>query len=107
MCEQMFSNKNKTTVFESMCLCVCERETLIEKHIRLLPIYLCIEDSILFIFSKQTWCTLCVLVAQSCPTLCDPMTVACQAPLSVGFSRQEQWSGLLFPFPGDLPDPGS
>ena len=33
-------------------------------------------------------------------------TVAYQAPLSVGFSRQECWSGLPFPSPGDLPDPG-
>ena len=30
----------------------------------------------------------------------------CQAPLSMGFSRQEYWSGLPFPSPGDLPDPG-
>ena len=35
-----------------------------------------------------------------------PWTVACQAPLSVGFSRQEYWSGLLFPLPEDLPNPG-
>ena len=35
-----------------------------------------------------------------------PWTVACQAPLSLGFSRQEYWSGLPFPSPGDLPDPG-
>ena len=48
----------------------------------------------------------CVLVAQSCPTLCDTWTVACQAPLSMGFSRQEYWSEYPFPFPGDLPDPG-
>ena len=33
-------------------------------------------------------------------------TVAHQVPLSMGFSRQEYWSGLLFPSPGDLPDPG-
>jgi len=33
-------------------------------------------------------------------------TVAHQAPLSMGFSRQEYWSGLPFPSPGDLPDPG-
>ena len=33
-------------------------------------------------------------------------TVAYQAPLSVGFSRQEYWSGLPFPSPGDLPNPG-
>ena len=45
-------------------------------------------------------------VAQSCPTLCDPWTVAYQAPLSVGFSRQEYWSGLPFPSPEDLSDPG-
>ena len=35
-----------------------------------------------------------------------PLTVACQAPLSMGFSRQEYWSGLPFPSPGDLPDSG-
>ena len=34
-----------------------------------------------------------------------PWTVACQAPLSMGFSRQEYWKGLPFPSPGDLPDP--
>ena len=33
-------------------------------------------------------------------------TVAHQAPLSMGFPRQEYWSGLPFPFPGDLPNPG-
>ena len=46
------------------------------------------------------------LVAKSCPTLATPWIVACQAPLSVGFSRQEYWSGLPFLSPGDLPDPG-
>ena len=46
-------------------------------------------------------------VAQSCPTLCDPIDcVAYQAPLSMGFSRQEYWSGLPFPSLGDLSDPG-
>ena len=58
---------------------------------------------------------LCVLVwpspgthvksLHSCPTLCDPWTVAHQAPLSFGFSRQEYWSALTFPTPGDLPNP--
>ena len=46
------------------------------------------------------------LVARSCPTLATPWTIARQAPLSMGFSRQEYWSGLPFPSPGDLPDPG-
>ena len=36
-----------------------------------------------------------------------PRTVAYQAPPSMGFSRQEYWSGLPFPSPGDLPDPGT
>ena len=36
---------------------------------------------------------------QSCPTLCDPITAAYQAPPSLGFSRQEHWSGLPFPSP--------
>ena len=35
-----------------------------------------------------------------------PWTIAYHAPPSVGFSRQECWSGLPFPSPGDLPDPG-
>ena len=47
-----------------------------------------------------------VLVTQWCLTLCDPWTVAHQPPLSMEFSRQEYWSGLLFPPPRDLPEPG-
>ena len=42
------------------------------------------------------------LVAQLCPTFCDP-----QAPQFMEFSKQEYWSGLPFPSPGDLPDPGT
>ena len=42
-------------------------------------------------------------VAQSFVT---PWTAACQTPLSMGFPRQEYWSGLPFLSPGDLPDPG-
>ena len=45
------------------------------------------------------------LVAKSCPTLVIPWTVACQAPLSRRFSRQEYWSGSSISSPGDLPDP--
>ena len=47
-----------------------------------------------------------VLVAKSCPTLETPWTVTHQAPLCMGFFRQEYWSGLPFPSPGDLSDPG-
>ena len=48
---------------------------------------------------------MCVL---SCVQLfATPWTVACQDPLSVGFSRQEYWSGLPCSVPGDLPDSGT
>ena len=59
-----------------------------------------------------------VLVAQLCPTLCDPMdcsppihedcrrAVVHQAFLSMEFPRQEYWTGLPFVSPGDFPDPG-
>ena len=46
------------------------------------------------------------LVAQSCPAFATPWTVACQAPLSVRFSRQEYCSGLPFSSPRNLPYPG-
>ena len=45
-------------------------------------------------------------VTQSYQTVCDLWTVAHQAPPSMGFSRQEYWSGLPFPSPGDLLNPG-
>ena len=41
----------------------------------------------------------------SCSVLSDSWTVASQIPLSMGFSKQEYWSGLPFPSPGNLPDP--
>ena len=47
-----------------------------------------------------------VLVSKLCPALVTPQTVAYQAPLSLGFPRQEYWSGLPLPSPGDLPDSG-
>ena len=43
---------------------------------------------------------------QSCLTLCDPMDCGPPGSLSIGYSRQEYWSGLLCPPPGYLPDPG-
>ena len=43
---------------------------------------------------------------QLCLTCCYPMDIVFQTPLFMGFSRQEYWSGLPCPFPGDLPNPG-
>ena len=54
--------------------------------------------------SSKNWFFVC-LVARSCPTPVNPWTVAHLPPLSMEFSRQECWSELPFPSPGDLPDP--
>ena len=48
----------------------------------------------------------CVLICFSHVRLCNPVDLASQAPLSMGFSRQEYWHGLPFPSPGDVPNPG-
>ena len=50
-------------------------------------------------------CVLCVELLSHIRLFAAPWTVACQASLSIGFSRQEYWSVLPFPFPGDLPTP--
>ena len=53
-------------------------------------------------------CSLCVLLARSYLTLCDPMGCSCQTPLTKGFCRHGYWSGLLFPSPkGISPAQGS
>ena len=52
------------------------------------------------------FCNVYAKLLQSCLMLHNPMDLAYQAPLSMGFSRQEYWSELPFPPPGDLPDPG-
>ena len=49
---------------------------------------------------------MCTKSLQSCLRFATPWIVALQAPLSMGFSRQEYWSGLPCPLPKDLPDPG-
>ena len=48
----------------------------------------------------------CAKSLHLCPTLCDPNSVVHQAPPFLRFSRQEYWSGLPCPSPGDLLDPG-
>ena len=48
----------------------------------------------------------CVQLLSCARLFVTPWTIACQAPPSVGFSRQEYWNGLPFPTPVNLPDPG-
>ena len=66
----------------------------------------CLCMSLLVNISKRSvhfiYFCYCSLVIKSCLTLCNTWTVACQAPLSMGFPRQEYWSGLSFPSPQDL-----
>ena len=60
-------------------------------------------------YSPCPFLCVCVCTLSCAGLFTAPWTVACQAPqapLSMGFSRQEYWSGLPFPPPGDLPDPG-
>ena len=56
--------------------------------------------------SSPDICICCCARVQSSLTLHDPWTIAHQAPLSMGFPRQEYWNGLPFLPPGDLPNPG-
>ena len=51
-------------------------------------------------------CTVHAQLLSHVRVLETPWTLVCQAPLSMEFPRQEYWSGLPFPTPGDLPDPG-
>ncbi|CAI9154816.1 unnamed protein product [Rangifer tarandus platyrhynchus] len=57
------------------------------------------------ITTDEILCASCAKSLQLCPTL-RPVDLARQAPLSVGFSRQEHWRGMPCPPPGDRPDPG-
>ena len=73
-----------------------------------------VDISLTFHFSKNCWeklslCLCCVMLNHSVVSGClQPHDcVALQAPLSMGFPRQEYWSGLPFPSPGDHPDPTS
>ena len=75
---------------------VCSGQTLAEK----IPI--------IFYRFYHLHCCVCVLSRFSYIRLCaTPWTVVRQAPLYMEFSRQEYWSGLPFPPPGDLPNPGT
>ena len=91
-------------VYICMCVCVC--------------IYMCMCIYVYVCMCVCVYMYICLHIyththmhvhsqsLQSCLTLCNPMDCSYQAPLSMGFSRQEYWSGLLHPPPGDLPHLG-
>ena len=60
----------------------------------------------IIVHSNKLLCCACPQSLSCIWLFCDPMDFSPQAPLSMGFSRQEYWSGLLFPSPRALPDPG-
>ena len=85
---------------------------LISKEISL-PIKVCIVKALVFpvvVDGCESWTVkkkkVKVKLLSRVQFLATPWTAAYQAPPSIGFSRQEYWSGLPLPFPGDLPDPG-
>ena len=75
-----------------------------------LPCFILYSKAKLFCYSRYLLTShFCIPVPydqKSVQLLATPWTVAHQAPLLMGFSRQEYWSGLPFPSPGDLPNPG-
>ena len=79
-------------------------QMVVSKSNHRLPYILCTICGDISFFSGSPRCVDAKSL-QSCLTLCDPMDVAHQAPLSMGFSRQEYRSGLPCPPPGDPPKP--
>ena len=72
----------------------------------MLAIFRIISVPVLLFSSETPNINILSEVAQSCPTLCDPTDYNLPGSSLHGISRQEYWSGLPFPSPGDLPDPG-
>ena len=86
-------NNSGVCVCVCVCMCVCK---VIQEEV----ISACLLNGMQY-FNLQWKCQLL-----SCVWLFESLwTAAHQAPLSMGFSRQEYWSGLPFPIPGDLPNP--
>ena len=98
-----------TQLYIYVCVCVCVyiyTHMCIYVHIHIcVHIYIHTHTYTPMYMYTHIYCCGC-LVTKSCPTLVTPWFIAHQAPLPMGFPRQEYWSGLPFPSPGDLPSPG-
>ena len=82
-----------------------------EQYIYYMCIFIHMFSIKMFLNEKEIYRTairecVCTQTLQSCLTFVTPWMVARQTPLSLGFSKQEYWSGLPFPPPGYFPDPG-
>ena len=90
------------------CTQICTLITPQPAHIFTLHVSRCTHSHTLIAPTAKDVCSLCCCccVVGKCLSLSDPMDCSPQAPLSMEFSRQEYWSGLPFPSPGVLPNPG-
>ena len=107
-------------IYVYVCLCVCVfiyAYVYVYLYMHMCTIYahayvysyVCAADSLCRVVETKQHCEATPVMCYVPSVVSDsatPWTVARQAPLSVRFSRQEHWSGLSFPSPGDLPDPG-
>ena len=112
----------ENTLCVCVCMCVCVHPQTTRKHIMSVCVCPSTDDRkthyvcVCVCPSTDNWKTHCVCVCtcvhararvlSPAQLFAAPWTVAHQAPLSIGLSRQEYWSGLLFPSLGDLPAPG-
>ena len=98
----------KTRLFSDFCTqlaCPCVYQLHLEASPTISPMFINLFKTALFQLALFLRCDVCVCaVTQSCPTLCDPLDCSHQASVSMGFVRQECWSGLPFPTPGDRPN---
>ena len=90
---------NSTTVWGVMTICPTVLEMVIPRSTKIFTMG----------HSLCYYWTVCAVVScfSHVQLFVTPWTIALQAPLSMGFSRQEYWSGLPFPSPGDLPNTGT
>ena len=96
---QRIARRDKKAFFSDQC-----KE--IEENNRMGPKWKTNKQTMSVALINVCVCARTCVQALVCPTLCDPMDyIACKAPLSMEFSKQEYWSGLACPTPGDLPDP--
>ena len=101
---------NQTNAFVCIFLLICIFYSLFQTYIlkwKLSYSLFVLLEKLFMIISARLSLLLLLLSHSSRVQLCVTLwTAVCQAPLSMGFSRQEHWSGLPCPPPGDLPDPG-
>ena len=96
---------NMSPLMAGQCRLCQERAAEIQQRKEPLLVPTCFLPSHAFGGICESCLCVCVYVAQLCPTICDPMDCSLPSSSVHVFSRQEYWSGLPFPSPGDLPNP--